>query len=69
MSQPHDLSDANWRVSGRSGGQGQCVEVAGLTRAVGVRDSKDRTGPVLQFDSDAWRRFASRVKADLLDLP
>jgi hypothetical protein len=27
-----------------------------------VRDTKDRTGPVLRFTSDAWRTFATQVK-------
>jgi len=27
-----------------------------------VRDTKDRTGPVLRFDAAAWRRFAEKVK-------
>jgi Domain of unknown function (DUF397) len=52
------------RASGGSGGN--CVEVAGLPdRTRLVRDSKDRTGPVLRFGPDAWRRFADRVKRSL----
>ncbi|WP_422771575.1 DUF397 domain-containing protein [Plantactinospora sp. WMMC1484] len=42
-----ELSRADWRTSGRSGG-GNCVEVAGnLVGVVGVRDSRDTDGPVL----------------------
>ncbi len=38
----------NWRKSRRSGGGDNCVEVAFASDgSVGVRDSKDRTGPVL----------------------
>jgi hypothetical protein len=28
---------------------------------VGVRDSKDRTGPVLMFDQVAWAAFIARA--------
>ncbi|MFI6265812.1 DUF397 domain-containing protein [Micromonospora sp. NPDC051006] len=53
-----ELTGATWRKSTRSGTQGECVEVAdNLTGVVGVRDSKDRGGPVLTFDPWAWRSF------------
>ncbi|AVT33286.1 DUF397 domain-containing protein [Plantactinospora sp. BC1] len=56
-----DLTGAHWRKSVRSNSQGACVEVAvGLPGAVGVRDSKDPSGPVLVFAADAWRAFVSR---------
>ncbi|MBO4210342.1 DUF397 domain-containing protein, partial [Micromonospora echinofusca] len=44
-----DLTGATWRKSTRSGGSGgNCVEVAdNLPGVVGVRDSKDPTGPAL----------------------
>ena len=59
-----DLTGAIWRKSTRSSGnQGDCVEVAdNLARAVGVRDSKDRQGPVLTFTPDTWRAFVQFVK-------
>jgi hypothetical protein len=45
-----DLSSALWRKSSRSGSSGDnCVEVAGLSAGVAVRDSKDLGGPVLTF--------------------
>lgn len=57
------LSDAMWRKSGRSSGQGNCVEVAdNLPDVVGVRDSKDPTGPALTFGPAAWRRFVTYTK-------
>lgn len=37
------VRDGVWRTSSRSGGEGNCVEVAGLADAIGVRDSKDRS--------------------------
>ncbi|GAB3965480.1 DUF397 domain-containing protein [Plantactinospora veratri] len=57
-----DLSGACWRKSTRSGSnQAACVEVAvGLPGAVGVRDSKDPSGPVLVFAAEAWRAFVSQ---------
>ncbi|MCW3843702.1 DUF397 domain-containing protein [Micromonospora yasonensis] len=54
-----DLTGANWRTSTRSGDNGgNCVEVAdNLPGIVAVRDSKDRSGPVLAFTPDAWAAF------------
>ncbi|SCE64565.1 DUF397 domain-containing protein [Micromonospora mirobrigensis] len=55
-----DLTGAVWRKSTRSdNGGATCVEVAtNLPGVVGVRDSKDRRGPVLAFPPAAWRAFA-----------
>ncbi|WP_430497488.1 DUF397 domain-containing protein [Micromonospora trifolii] len=57
-----DLTGALWRTSSRSG-NGECVEVAdNLPGAVGVRDSKDPTGPVLVFAPAAWRAFVAAAR-------
>ena len=66
-----DLSGAVWRKSSRSGNGGNsCVEVAkNLPGVVGVRDTKDRSGPVLAFGPDAWVAFLDGVKAGQFDLP
>lgn len=55
--------DGVWRKSSRSGGEGDCVEVAACAATVGVRDSKDRPGPALSFGSAAWARFVAAVPA------
>ncbi|WFF03418.1 DUF397 domain-containing protein [Micromonospora sp. WMMD964] len=51
------VRDGVWRTSTRSGSEGDCVEVAGFAESVGVRDSKDRQGPVLTFTPSAWAAF------------
>ncbi|SBT52084.1 DUF397 domain-containing protein [Micromonospora narathiwatensis] len=58
-----DLTGAKWHKSTKSGSNGgDCVEVAdNLPGVVGVRDSKDPTGPVLTFGPAAWRAFLARV--------
>ncbi|MFF0659012.1 DUF397 domain-containing protein [Micromonospora tulbaghiae] len=59
-----------WRKPSRSGGEGNCVEVAGFADAVGVRDTKDRQGPALSFDPTAWTRFVGAVRTGrLIDRP
>ncbi len=57
-----DLSRADWFKSSHSGSQSDCVEVAWLDGAVGVRDSKNPTGPALVFTSGQWDAFAVGVR-------
>ncbi|PTA43407.1 DUF397 domain-containing protein [Micromonospora sp. RP3T] len=58
-----DLTRAQWRKSTRSGTSGgNCVEVAdNLPDVVGVRDSKDPSGPVLVFGPTTWRAFVDQL--------
>jgi hypothetical protein len=54
---------ASWRKSSYSGSNGGgCIEVADHASRVLVRDTKDRTGPVLTFSAASWRKFARKVK-------
>ncbi|PZF83779.1 DUF397 domain-containing protein [Micromonospora deserti] len=56
-----ELTRAEWRISTRSVGNGNCVEVAAVDGRVAVRDSKDRQGPVLAFPASAWHAFVTGV--------
>lgn len=48
----------SWIKSSLSFSNGNCVEVASLPDGgVGVRDSKDPSGPVLQFTPGEWHAF------------
>lgn len=62
-----DLSEAKWFKSSRSGGDKACVEVAFLTGGVGVRDSKDPTGPALIFTPDEWETFTTGLAGGKLE--
>ncbi|MET9285557.1 MULTISPECIES: DUF397 domain-containing protein [Nocardia] len=57
-----DLSGARWFKSSRSSGGKECVEVAFLDGGqVGVRDSKNPTGPALVFTPGEWDAFTAGV--------
>ncbi len=51
-------SEPCWIKSSLSFANGDCVEVASLPDGqIGVRDSKDASGPILRFTSAEWRAF------------
>ncbi|WP_328914923.1 MULTISPECIES: DUF397 domain-containing protein [unclassified Streptomyces] len=56
-----------WFTSSYSDNGGQCIEVAANLVAsrgiVPVRDSKDPSGPVLNFPTDAFTAFVAGVTA------
>ena len=64
-----DLPDTAWRTSSHSANGGNCVQVAMAAcpnddsrHMIAVRDSKDRTGPVLVFALDQWQAFTAGVR-------
>lgn len=57
------LSGARWFKSSYSGSGNECVEVAWLHDAtVGVRDSKNPTGPALTFSLADWAAFTAGLR-------
>lgn len=58
-----DMSEAQWFKSTRSGASQDCVEVAHLRGGVvGVRDSKNPTGPALAFAPHEWDAFTHALR-------
>lgn len=58
-----DLSGAQWFKSSRSAGGKDCVEVAFLPDGmVGVRDSKNPSGPALVFEPGEWDAFTAGIR-------
>ncbi|WP_328871034.1 DUF397 domain-containing protein [Streptomyces sp. NBC_00287] len=52
--------ESNWRKSTYSGDQGgDCVEIAEVTSAVAIRDSKVPAGPILTLDPAAFTSFVN----------
>lgn len=58
----------SWRKSARSIGNGQCVEAARLTDGrVVMRDSADRSGPVISFSRSEWHALVRGIKGGKFD--
>lgn len=63
-----NLIGARWFKSSRSRETSACVEVAFLGEDhVGVRDSKNPSGPALIFTPAEWDAFAAAVQGGGLD--
>jgi hypothetical protein len=56
------LNTIVWRKAESCHANGTCVEVARLSMAIGVRDSKRPADAHLTVSADAWMRFLSRLK-------
>jgi uncharacterized protein DUF397 len=64
-----DSESVQWRKSRHSAQEGgSCVELADLSAAVGVRDSKNPDGPKLLFSRRELGSLVARVKSGDLDL-
>lgn len=69
FSQLSNCLEAAWKTSSFSGpGNDACVEVRSLTDVIEVRDSKDRSGPALQFTPAEWQAFVDGARAGEFDL-
>lgn len=65
-----NLSGAKWFKSSRSSAGKECVEVAHLSGGfVGVRDSKNPTGPALVFTPSEWDAFTAGVNEGEFNRP
>jgi hypothetical protein len=51
-----------WRKSSHSGGDNNCVEVAGTGAAITVRDSKNPRGGILRFSAVGWKAFTGNIR-------
>lgn len=64
----YELARASWRKSSRSGNSANCVETCRLSDGlVAVRDSKDRSGPVLICAPAEWEAFRHGVRGREFD--
>lgn len=57
----HDLTDADWRKSPYSAGEGQCVEITDLPGGIALRDSKNKHLPALRYTDAEWQAFRQGV--------
>ncbi|MBF6077220.1 DUF397 domain-containing protein [Nocardia beijingensis] len=65
-----DLSVAKWFKSRYSGADKACVEVAFLAGGgIGVRDSKNPTGPALVFVPGDWDAFTAGIANGAFERP
>ncbi|RMI40857.1 DUF397 domain-containing protein [Streptomyces triticirhizae] len=62
MSRAELMDDKRWFTSSYSNGTGNCVEVADLDGAVGLRDTKDREAGVVTVGVTQWRTFLAAAE-------
>ncbi|MGI8335475.1 DUF397 domain-containing protein [Actinomadura scrupuli] len=64
-----DFSVARWRKSSRSNDDyGNCVELAATPTTIGIRDSKNVPGPVLELTLPRLAALLTTIKSGDLDL-
>jgi hypothetical protein len=62
------IAGPTWVKSSLSFANGNCVEVSDQPEgAIGVRNSRDREGPVLRFTADEWQAFLGGVRKGEFD--
>jgi hypothetical protein len=55
-------ASTQWHKSSYSGGDNNCVEVAGTGAAITVRDSKNPRGGILSFSPVDWTAFTRNIR-------
>lgn len=63
-----ELNTVTWRKSSRSADQGNCVELAGLSGRVAVRDSKNPDQAAILVPRNRWSTFARTIRKGELAL-
>jgi hypothetical protein len=61
------ISDLQWRKARRSVNNGACVEVAPVSRQILIRDSTDRSGPVIRYSQRSWCILVEEIKMGRFD--
>ena len=57
-------SGLSWRKSSYSMGNGDCLEFAPIPAGgAAVRDSKDRSGPILLFGESSWQAYIDGIRS------
>lgn len=56
-----------WKRAAKCTGTATCVEVGDDGEWTYVRDSKNKSGPILSFDGGEWSTFIAAVKAGEYD--
>jgi hypothetical protein len=56
-----NFNDALWRKASRSTNGPDCVEITFNGRVIGVRDSRNPTGPILIITPSEWTTFLTTM--------